>query len=66
MIFNVVQLVSYVSRFITLHPGDIIATGTPAGVGLGHKPSPIFLEPGQVMVAGIEGMGEQRSLVISD
>ena len=64
MIFNVVQLVSYVSHFLTLHPGDIIATGTPAGVGLGHKPTPVFLEPGQVMVAGVEGMGEQRSKVV--
>jgi 2-keto-4-pentenoate hydratase/2-oxohepta-3-ene-1,7-dioic acid hydratase in catechol pathway len=64
MIFNVVQLVSYVSQFMTLHPGDIIATGTPAGVGLGHKP-PLFLEPGQTMIAGIEGLGEQHSKVLA-
>jgi 2-keto-4-pentenoate hydratase/2-oxohepta-3-ene-1,7-dioic acid hydratase in catechol pathway len=59
MIFGVKMLVSYVSRFITLHPGDIIATGTPAGVGLGKKPSPIFLKPGQKMRVGVQGLGEQ-------
>jgi 2-keto-4-pentenoate hydratase/2-oxohepta-3-ene-1,7-dioic acid hydratase in catechol pathway len=64
MIFSVRKLVSYISQFIVLHPGDIIATGTPAGVGLGHKPTPSFAEPGQVMQAGIEGMGEQRNLVV--
>jgi ureidoglycolate lyase len=59
MIFGVRELVSYVSRFITLHAGDIIATGTPPGVGMGKKPSPIFLKPGQTMRLGIEGLGEQ-------
>src|ERR1700688_1182182 len=59
MIFGVRKLVSYVSHFITLHPGDIIATGTPPGVGLGVKPNPIFLRPGQEIRVGIEGMGEQ-------
>ena len=59
MIFGVRKLVSYVSQFITLHPGDIIATGTPPGVGLGIKPNPIFLRPGQEVRVGIEGMGEQ-------
>jgi len=59
MIFNVRQIVSYVSQFITLHPGDIIATGTPPGVGLGMKPEPIFLRPGQEVRIGIEGLGEQ-------
>jgi 2-keto-4-pentenoate hydratase/2-oxohepta-3-ene-1,7-dioic acid hydratase in catechol pathway len=59
MIFGVRKLVSYVSHFITLHPGDIIATGTPPGVGLGIKPNPIFLRPGQEIRVGIEGMGEQ-------
>ena len=59
MIFGVRKLVSYVSQFITLHPGDIIATGTPPGVGLGIKPNPIFLRPGQEVRIGIEGMGEQ-------
>jgi 2-keto-4-pentenoate hydratase/2-oxohepta-3-ene-1,7-dioic acid hydratase in catechol pathway len=59
MIFNVRQVVSYVSQFITLHPGDIIATGTPPGVGLGIKPEPIFLHAGQEVRIGIEGLGEQ-------
>jgi ureidoglycolate lyase len=64
MIFNVRHLVSYVSHFITLHPGDIIATGTPPGVGLGIKPEPIFLKPGQVMRLGVEGLGEQQQHVV--
>ncbi len=59
MICGVKFLVSYVSQFITLHPGDIIATGTPAGVGLGKKPEPIFLRPGQHMKVGVQGLGEQ-------
>jgi 2-keto-4-pentenoate hydratase/2-oxohepta-3-ene-1,7-dioic acid hydratase in catechol pathway len=59
MVYGVKTLVSYVSRFITLYPGDIIATGTPPGVGLGKKPNPIFLRPGQSVKTGIEGMGEQ-------
>ncbi len=65
MIFNVRQIVSYVSRFITLHPGDIIATGTPPGVGLGIKPEPIFLHAGQEVRIGIEGLGEQRSKTVA-
>ena len=64
MIFGVRTLVSYVSRFFTLYPGDIIATGTPAGVGMGKKPAPIFLRPGQSLRLGIEGLGEQRSKTI--
>jgi 2-keto-4-pentenoate hydratase/2-oxohepta-3-ene-1,7-dioic acid hydratase in catechol pathway len=59
MVFSVAKLVSYVSHFITLHPGDIIATGTPPGVGLGVKPDPIFLRPGQKLRVGVQGMGEQ-------
>ena len=62
MVFGVAHLVSYVSRFMTLMPGDIIATGTPPGVGMGRKP-PQFLEPGDVVTLGIEGLGEQRSRV---
>jgi len=60
MIFGVKTLVSYVSQFITLHPGDIIATGTPPGVGLGKKPQPVFLRPGQHLKLGVQGLGEQR------
>ena len=65
MIFNVRHLVSYVSHFITLHPGDIIATGTPPGVGLGVKPEPVFLKPGQVMRLGVEGLGEQQQRLVA-
>ncbi len=64
MIFKVPYLVSYLSRFMRLEPGDIIATGTPPGVGLGQKP-PVFLRPGQVMRLGIEGLGEQRLTTVA-
>ena len=63
MIFGVAKLVSYVSQFMTLMPGDVITTGTPPGVGLGMKP-PLFLKKGDVMHLGIEGLGEQRQLVV--
>lgn len=59
-IFGVPKVVSYISDFMTLEPGDIILTGTPAGVGLGHKPEPRFLQPGDVMRLGATGLGEQR------
>ncbi len=62
MVFGVAFLVSYLSRFVTLMPGDVIATGTPPGVGLGCDP-PVFLKPGDVMRLGIEGLGEQRQEV---
>jgi 2-keto-4-pentenoate hydratase/2-oxohepta-3-ene-1,7-dioic acid hydratase in catechol pathway len=62
MIFGVKQLVSYISRFTTLYPGDLISTGTPPGVGMGMKP-PQFLKAGDQMVVGIEGLGEQRQTV---
>lgn len=61
MIFGVTYLVSYISQFMTLLPGDVISTGTPAGVGLGFKP-PIFVKPGDVIELGIEGLGEQRQV----
>jgi 2-keto-4-pentenoate hydratase/2-oxohepta-3-ene-1,7-dioic acid hydratase in catechol pathway len=60
MVFGVRKLVSYVSQFFVLHPGDIIATGTPPGVGLGVKPEPVFLKPGQVLKVGVQGLGEQK------
>ena len=63
MIFGVAQLVSYISRFMTLHPGDLITTGTPPGVGMGHKPQPVFLKPGDKMTLGISGLGEQSQTV---
>jgi len=62
MIFGVRHLVSDISRYMTLLPGDVFATGTPPGVGLGHEP-PIFLKPGDVMRLGVEGLGEQRQEV---
>jgi ureidoglycolate lyase len=65
MIFGVKQLIAYVSQCITLNPGDVIFTGTPPGVGLGKKPSPVFLKPGQVMTLGIAGLGEQRQNVVA-
>jgi len=65
MIFDVRKLVSYVSHFMTLFPGDIISTGTPPGVGLGIKPEPIFLKPGQTMRLGVQGLGEQTQRVIA-
>jgi 2,4-diketo-3-deoxy-L-fuconate hydrolase len=64
MIFNCRQLVSYVSQYMTLLPGDIITTGTPPGVGAGMKP-PQFLKPGDVMTLGIQGLGEQRQKVVA-
>lgn len=63
MIFGVAQIVSYLSRFMTLEPGDLITTGTPPGVGMGVKPVPVFLRPGDVMHLGIAGLGEQRQAV---
>ncbi|AWN54839.1 fumarylacetoacetate hydrolase family protein [Methylobacterium sp. 17Sr1-1] len=60
MIFTCAQIVSYVSRFMTLMPGDIITTGTPPGVGMGMKPEPVFLKAGDVMTLGIEKLGQQR------
>ena len=63
MVFGVAFLVSYLSRFMSLQPGDIISTGTPPGVGLGQKP-PVFLREGNVMRLGVEGLGEQRQRVV--
>ena len=63
MVFGVRSLVSYCSQFMTLLPGDVISTGTPAGVGLGHKPEPLFLKAGDVVELGIDGLGRQRQTV---
>jgi len=63
MVFGVAHLISYISRFMTLEPGDIISTGTPPGVGMGQKPTPIYLKPGDTMRLGIAGLGEQRQTV---
>jgi 2,4-didehydro-3-deoxy-L-rhamnonate hydrolase len=64
MVFDVPYLVSYISRYMTLLPGDVISTGTPPGVGLGQKP-PTYLKPGDVVELGIEGLGRQRQHVIA-
>ena len=63
MIFSVAKIISYVSQFMTLMPGDVITTGTPPGVGLGMKP-PLYLKKGDRMVLGIDGLGEQRQVVV--
>jgi len=63
MVFGVAKLVSYISQFMSLQPGDIISTGTPPGVGMGQKP-PVYLRPGQTMRLGIAGMGEQRQRTV--
>jgi 2-keto-4-pentenoate hydratase/2-oxohepta-3-ene-1,7-dioic acid hydratase in catechol pathway len=65
MIFGIAKLVSYISEFMTLEPGDLITTGTPPGVGLGQKPSPIYLKAGDEIRLGIEKLGEQRQIVVA-
>ncbi|MGF1563026.1 MAG: fumarylacetoacetate hydrolase family protein [Geminicoccaceae bacterium] len=65
MVFGVAHLISYLSQFFTLHPGDVISTGTPPGVGLGLKP-PRFLKVGNVIELGIEGLGSQRQVCVAD
>ena len=69
MIFSVARLIAYTSRFITLHPGDVLTTGTPPGVGMGVKkdgqPAPVFLKKGDVMTSGIAGLGEARQEVVA-
>ena len=64
LIFNVPEVISYLSRFMTLKPGDIITTGTPPGVGMGMKP-PVYLNEGDVMTLGIAGLGEQKQTVVA-
>jgi 2-keto-4-pentenoate hydratase/2-oxohepta-3-ene-1,7-dioic acid hydratase in catechol pathway len=65
MIFDVATIVSYCSEFMTLLPGDVISTGTPAGVGLGMKPAPVYLRPGDEVALGIDGLGESRQRVVA-
>jgi len=62
MIFGVAHLVWYLSQFMVLEPGDVITTGTPPGVGLGQKPTPIYLKEGDVMELAIDGLGKQRQV----
>ena len=62
MIFGVAHVVAYLSQFMSLQPGDVISTGTPPGVGMGIKPEPVWLKPGQTMRLGIEGLGEQQQV----
>jgi 2-keto-4-pentenoate hydratase/2-oxohepta-3-ene-1,7-dioic acid hydratase in catechol pathway len=64
MVYGVAHLVSYLSQFMTLYPGDVISTGTPPGVGMGMKP-PRYLRPGDVVELGVEGLGEQRQVVVA-
>jgi 2-keto-4-pentenoate hydratase/2-oxohepta-3-ene-1,7-dioic acid hydratase in catechol pathway len=66
MIFPVAKLVSYLSQFMSLHPGDMITTGTPSGVGMAQKPNPIYLRPGQTVRLAVEGLGEQQQRTIAD
>ncbi len=65
MIFGVGRLVSYLSQFMSLLPGDIVSTGTPPGVGLGFKPQPVYLKPGDVVQLGVEGLGEQTQTAVA-
>src|SRR6478735_2608491 len=65
MVFGVAKLVSYLSEFLTLEPGDIVTTGTPPGVGMGQKPEPWYLKPGDVMELGIDKLGTQRQRVVA-
>ena len=66
MIFTVAQIISHLSELMTLHPGDIISTGTPPGVGAAKKPNPIFLKQGDVMELQISGLGNQRQVISQD
>lgn len=65
LVFKIPHLVSYVSQFMTLLPGDIISTGTPAGVGLGQKPEPVYIKPGDVIELGIHGLGSSRQQAVA-
>ena len=66
MVYGVAYLIYYLSQFFTLHTGDIISTGTPPGVGMGQKPEPIYLRPGQNIRLGVEGLGIQTQKTVAD
>ena len=66
MVYSVAFLIHYLSQFFTLHPGDVISTGTPPGVGMGQKPDPVYLRPGQTIRLGVEGLGIQTQKTIAD
>lgn len=66
MIFSVAEIISHLSQLMTLHPGDLIATGTPPGVGMGQKPVPVYLKAGDKLRLGIDGLGEQRQHIVED
>jgi len=65
LVYKVPYLVHYLSQFMTLLPGDIISTGTPAGVGMGQKPAPWYLKPGDVVELGIDGLGSSKQQVVA-
>ena len=65
MIFPVAALIAHISSFLRLLPGDVLITGTPSGVGMGHKPEAIYLKPGDVLTLGIDGLGQQTQTVIA-
>jgi 2-keto-4-pentenoate hydratase/2-oxohepta-3-ene-1,7-dioic acid hydratase in catechol pathway len=65
MVFKIPHLVSYISQFMTLLPGDIVSTGTPAGVGMGQKPEPVYIKPGDVIELGIDGLGSSKQTAIA-
>ena len=66
MVYGVAHVVAYISQFMSLQPGDIISTGTPPGVGMGQKPDPIYLKPGNVIELSVEGLGTQKQTVVAD
>jgi 2-keto-4-pentenoate hydratase/2-oxohepta-3-ene-1,7-dioic acid hydratase in catechol pathway len=66
MIFSVAEIIEHLSGLMTLHPGDVISTGTPPGVGMGMKPTPVYLKKGDVMELTIQGLGQQRQIVVED
>jgi len=65
MIFKIPELIAYVSQFMMLLPGDIISTGTPAGVGMGQKPLPMYIKPGDVIELGIDGLGSSKQVAVA-